>query len=102
MIPDGMPAELRRREQDARRSWKAFHSFAEGMTMTGRLWATATAGVLLLAGTQFARGDGDTYRLGGAADLPPHHCAHSTPQRSRQPQLLTATSILDTVGGAWP
>src|SRR5207249_2701808 len=45
-----------------------FHSFAEGMTMTGRIWATATAGVLLLAGTQFARGDGDTYRLGGAAD----------------------------------
>src|SRR5947208_2638381 len=38
------------------------------MTMTGRTWATAAAGVLLLAGTQFARADGDTYRLGGAAD----------------------------------
>src|SRR2546421_6829794 len=47
---------------------RRFVSFAEGMTMTGRVWAMASAGVLLLTGTQAARADGDTYRLGGTGE----------------------------------
>src|SRR5438046_7287324 len=71
MAKDGMPAELRRRGQDAGESWRAFVLLcAEGMTMTARTWAMAAAGLLLLGGTQLARaeGDGDTYRLGGTGD----------------------------------